>query len=55
MNKKEAAKTVTLADEKGFPQNGALAALVTRQWNSQTSHYTLDGNVETLIVKPYGR
>ena len=55
MDKKEAAETVTLADEKGFPQNGALATLVTRKWDSQTSFYTLDRNGETLIDKPYGR
>lgn len=46
---------VTLAIGDGeLPQIAVLTKLVTRQWDSSFSYYTLDLNGERLIVKPFG-
>lgn len=48
-------KIVTLAAGHGrLPKSAVLARLVTRDWDSKASYYTLDRNGERLIVKPIG-
>ena len=54
-SRKEGPRMVTLAVKDGqLSQTAVLATLVTREWDSKFSYYTLDCNGERLIVKPIG-